>query len=118
MYIEVKTLMLLCSTILISVLLVVLIMVLANANRVVRKIYELLEQNQDNLANTLEDVPKLLENVNDLVVSGQDVVGSVQKTVDGVSGFVEEKTNEVATYSGIIGDLIQTILDIVAKFKK
>lgn len=118
MYIEVKTLLLLCSTILISVLLVVLIMVLANANRVVRKIYELLEQNQENLANTLEGVPKLLDNVNNLVVTGQDVVGSVQKTVDGVSDFVEEKTNEVATYGGIIGDLIQTILDIIAKFKK
>ena len=118
MYIEVKTLMILCSTILISVLLVVLIMVLANANRVVKKIYDLLEQNQENLADSLEEVPKLLENVNGLVVSGQEVVENVQKTVEGVSGFVEEKTNEVATYGGIIGDLIQTILDIIAKFKK
>jgi len=118
MFIDVKVLLILSCTILLAMLLIVLIMLLFNANKVLKKIHEIIDDNQENLNNTLDEIPKFVANVNDLVVTGQDVANGVKGTVDGVSTFVEEKTREVATYGGILGDIIQTALDVMSKLKK
>ncbi len=96
-------------------LLSLLIVIFVNVNKFMKALNELLNQNKDNLTDTLNEVPELLKNTNDLVVSSKNIAQNVEKTVDNVSCFVEEKTS---IYGGILGSIIKMILEFIPKFKK
>jgi len=96
-------------------LLALLIAVFVNVNKALKSINDIIDQNKDNLTNTLNEIPDLVKNVNGLVVSSKNITENVDKTVENISCFVEEKTS---LYGGVIGSILKVILDFFPKSKR
>ena len=115
MYVSVKDIMLFIIAILFAILLLVVIALIMNINRIVKKAFTMVEQNEENLSNIMEEAPKLVENLNGLTLSGQNILDSVDKTVQNVSCFVEEKAVQISSCSKIFLDIIRMVLDFIKK---
>lgn len=97
------------------ILLVLMVLIFVNINKVLKSVNELVNQNKDNITNTLNEVPGLVKNVNELVICSKNITENVEETVENISCFVEEKTS---LYGGIIGSILKVILDFFPKSKK
>lgn len=113
MYVSVKDLMMFGIGALITILIFVIIILIVNINRIVAKIFSIIEQNEENLSNLIGEAPQLVQNLNGLTVSSQNIVNNVDKTVENVSCFVEEKTSEFSSFSKILLDILQVILNFI-----
>ena len=115
MYISVKDLILFGIGMLVAILLLVIIALIVNINRIVKKTFTIVEQNEENISNLIEETPKLVQNLNTLTTSSQNIVDNVDKTVENVSCFVEEKTVEFSSFSKIILDIMRVVLEFIKK---
>lgn len=115
MYVSVKDLMLFSIGVLVAILILVIITLIVNINRIVKKTFTIVEQNEENISNLMEETPQLVQNLNTLTVSSQNIVNNVDKTVENVSCFVEEKTAEFSSCSKIILDIMRVVLEFIKK---
>ena len=115
MYVSVNALMLLTIGTLVSIFLLVIIALVININKIVKKTFTVLEQNEENLSSVIKETSMLVQNLNTLTISGQNVVDNVDKTVENVSCFVEEKTSEFSSFSKIVLDIMRVVLEFVKK---
>ena len=120
--ITVQELLLFLLAVLTMGLLVYLIILIRNANKVVSKLGKTLITQEENLNKTLEDLPKISENLNGITEDVNEITGDLHQilelTEDEIIELVHNAnsfSNRLDTTSGNVFDTIDSVSDSVSE---
>lgn len=113
MYIKLSTLGFICLGVLLAVALVYLIILIHKLTQTVSKVNLILNENEKNISEFMDNLPKVSENISEIAENGKLVSEVITETA---ASAVEAKNN-ISEYLVIVKDIISIIRAIFKKDK-